>query len=134
MGLTALLLEGPVLIDFIRGTWDPDSRRRIQLLAAARDRFGEAKSRALIVTCERPGSVASYLEEEPCPLPILVDHDRRCARAYGVLQRWSLPVWNIARPSSFVVDRCGFVRFAYVAPLQIHSADLGEILRVLGKV
>jgi peroxiredoxin len=131
VGLTACLLEGPVLLDFIRGTWDPDSRKRLKLLSAQRERLREAKARAFIITCERPGPAARYLEGEPCSLPVLVDHDRRVARAYGVLQRWSLPIWNIARPSSFVVDRCGFVRFAYVAPLQIHSADLEEVLRVL---
>ena len=117
VGLAACLLEGPVLLDFIRGTWDPDSRKRLKLLSGERDRFREARARAFIITCEHPGTAARYLEEEPSTVPVLVDYERRVTRSYGVLQRWSLPVWNIARPSSFVVDRCGFVRFVYVAPL-----------------
>jgi len=34
--LTDCLREGPVLIDFIRGTWDPDARRRLKALGEAR--------------------------------------------------------------------------------------------------
>jgi peroxiredoxin len=136
--LAACLLEGSVLVEFIRGTWDPDARRRLLALAAARDRFREKKARVLVIACERAASAAKYLEERPFiaerppPLTLLLDEDRRVAREYGVLQRFSLPLWNVARPSSFVVDRCGFVRYAYVAALQIESADVEEILEALG--
>ncbi len=132
MPLAACLLEGSVLVEFIRGTWDPDARRRLLALAAARDRFREKKARVLVIACERAVTAAQYLEERPLPVTLLVDEDRRVAREYGVLQRFSLPVWNIARPSSFVVDRCGFVRYAYVASLQIESADIEKILETLG--
>ena len=131
VGLTACLLEGPVLIEFIRGTWDPDARRRLQELAGASERFRELGARILVVTCERSGQVAKYLERHPSPLAVLLDEERRVAREYRVLQRFALPVWNIARPSSFVVDRCGFVRFAYAARLSIHTAEIEKILAVL---
>ena len=131
VSLTACLLEGPVLVEFIRGTWDPDARRRLERLAAERDRFREAGARVLVIACERAGSAARYLEEHPVALSLLVDEDRRVARAYGVLQRLSLPIPNVARPASFVVDRCGYVRHVYVARLQIHSSDVEEVIAVL---
>jgi peroxiredoxin len=129
--LAACLLEGPVLVEFIRGTWDPDARRRLGDLAAALDRFRERQARIVVIACERDWSVARYLAEHPSPLTLLVDGERRAARAYGVLKRFSFPFWNLARPASFLVDRCGFVRFAYVAPLAIRAANLGEILAAL---
>jgi len=132
--LAACLLEGPVLLEFIRGTWDPDSRKRLDRLARELPRFGEAKTRVITIACERAQTAARYLEEHPTPVTLLLDEDRRVARQYGVLQKFSLPVWNVARPSSFVVDRCGFVRYTYVAQLQIHSADIDEILEVLKKM
>lgn len=134
MSLAACLLEGPLLIEFLRGTWDPDSRRRLEELARARESFRSRGARIVAIACERAGSIARYLEERPSPLPILADEDRRVARAYRVLQRFSLPIPNVARPASFLLDRCGFIRHAFVAPLQIHSANLETILRVLDEL
>jgi peroxiredoxin len=131
VSLTACLLEGAVLVEFIRGTWDPDARRRLGALAAERERFREAGARIVVIACERPGPAASYLAAHPSPLTVLLDEDRRVARSYGVLQRFSLPLPNVARPASFVVDRCGFIRYAYVARLQVHSSDLEEVLAAL---
>lgn len=129
--LAACLLEGSVLLEFIRGTWDPDSRKRLAQLARELPRFTEAKTKVITIVCERVSTAARYLQEQPTPVTVLVDENRHVARQYGVLQKFSFPVWNIARPSSFVVDRCGFVRYAYVAPLQIHSASIDKILEVL---
>jgi peroxiredoxin Q/BCP len=131
VSLTACLLEGPVLVEFIRGTWDPDARRRLARLSAERERFDEAGARAVVIACERPGNAARYLDGHPIALPLLLDPGREVARAYGVLQRFSLPIPNVARPATFVVDRCGFVRYAYVARLQVHSSNLEEVLAAL---
>jgi peroxiredoxin len=134
VSLSALLLEGAVVVEFIRGTWDPNSRLRLKDLAAVSEAFRELKARLTIIVCERPAHVARYLEEHPTPLTVLVDDDRVVARSYGILQRFSLPRWNIARPSTFVVDPCGFVRYVYVAPLQIHAARLEEVLDALRRL
>ena len=131
VSLTACLLEGPVLVEFIRGTWDPDARRRIERLAAERERFREVKTRVLVIACERAGSAVRYLEEHPIALSLLLDEDRSVARSYGVLQRFSLPIPNVARPASFVVDRCGYIRHVYIARLQIHSSDIEEVMAML---
>ncbi len=128
VSLTSRLMRGPVLIDFLRGSWDPNTRARLQLLTDYHERFEKASCSLVAVVCERTESLAHYLTEKPVSFPVVVDSDRRVSRAYGVWQRLSLPVWNIARPSSFLLDRCGYVVFSYVAPLQIHAADLGEIL------
>src|SRR4030095_14857251 len=108
--LGSCLLAGPVLVEFLRGTWDPDSRKRIDALGRERERFRAAGARVLLVACERPETAAGYLAEHPTPWTFLVDADRKVARGYGVLQRFSLPVWNVATPASFLVDPCGFVR------------------------
>lgn len=131
VSLTACLVEGPVLLEFLRGTWDPDARRRIAELASARDELARRRAKILCITCERRDSAAGYLERFPTPLALLLDEERRVSRAYGVYQRFTLPVWKIARPASFLVDRCGFVRHVFIARLPIHAASLEEIVRVL---
>ncbi len=124
-------MRGPVLVDFLRGSWDPNSRARLTELSQHHDRLRDLKCKIIAVFCERPGSLKAYLDENPVPFPVTVDEDRRVARAYGVWQRFSLPRGNIARPSSFLIDRCGYVRYAFVAKLQIHAADLEVIAGML---
>ena len=134
MSLARCLLEGHLLVEFLRGTWDPDSRRRIAELEAARDSFRSRGADIVAIACEQARNMGLYLAERPTSLPLLADEERSTARAYGVLHRFTLPIPNVARPSSFLVDRCGFVRHAYVARLQIHSAPLGGILEVLDEM
>jgi peroxiredoxin len=134
MSLATSLLEGPLLVEFLRGTWDPDSRRRIAELHGARESFRSRGAGVVAIACERPRSIAHFLAGRPGSVPILSDEDRSAARAYGVLQRFTLPIPNVARPSSFLVDRCGFVRHAYAARLQIHAAPLGDILALLDEI
>ena len=103
-------------------------RRRIALLGERRESFLELDTRILLVACESARSAARFLEERPTPLTLLLDESRAVARGYGVHQRFTLPRWNIARPASFLIDRCGFLRHAYVARLPIHAAPIEELL------
>ena len=50
ISLHPTLLKGAVLLEFIRGTWDPASRERIAELAASRDRFRELKGTPLVLS------------------------------------------------------------------------------------
>ena len=128
MSLTSCLVNGPVLVEFLRGSWDPDTRKRLQALTDVHPKLTELGCKLVTILCERPGTLAHYLEEHGTPFPVLVDGDRNVTKAYGVWQRFSLPVWNIARPSSFLLDHCGYVIYSYVARLSIHAADLNEIV------
>ena len=129
--LASLLMEGPLLVEFVRGTWDPGTRQRLKDLTACHSEFRDRDCHVVVVVCERQETVDAYLAARPVPFPVLIDGDRNVTRAYGVWQRFSLPKGNIARPSSFLMDRCGYVQYAYAARLQIHAASLEEILRAL---
>lgn len=131
VSLRACILEGPVLVEFIRGTWCPDSRRRLAELAGARGAFRDERTRVLVVVCEDPATVQRYLAAHPTPLTVLLDADRRVARSFGVYQRFGLGAWNIARPASFLIDRAGFIRLVFVAKLPIEAAPLQEILAAI---
>jgi peroxiredoxin len=85
----------------------------------------------LVVVCEKPDNVQRYLAAHPSPLTILLDAERRVARAYGVYQRFGLGAWNIARPASFLIDRAGFVRVVFVARLPIEAAPVEGLLSSL---
>ena len=131
VALAKRLLEGTVALEFVRGSWDPDTRERLDQLAGARETVERLEARLLVVACERSETLAGYLDKHPSPLTLLVDSTREVSRSYGILRRFSFPVPNIARPSTFVIDRCGFVRYAYVSRLSIHAAPLEEIYQAL---
>lgn len=134
VALAKRLLEGAVVLDFVRGSWDPDTRERLDALAGARATLEELEARLLVVACERAETLAGYLDKHPSPLTLLVDSTREVSRSYGILRRFSFPVLNIARPSTFVIDRCGFVRYSYVSRLSVHAAPLKEIYQALRDV
>ncbi|MBI4584924.1 MAG: redoxin domain-containing protein [Planctomycetes bacterium] len=134
VGLWNCLLEGPLVLEFIRGTWCPSARKRLVELAEARMRFRERWARLLVVVCEDPFTVERYFARHPSPLTVLLDPERRVAKAYGVHQRFGLPRGNIARPASFVIDRAGFIRFSFIARLQIEAASVDTLLAELKKI
>jgi peroxiredoxin len=127
------LMEGPVLIEFIRGTWCPNARKRLVELAEERGRFRSLWTRILVIVCEDPFTVERYFEGPPSPLTVLMDTDRRTARDYGVHVRFGLDGWNIARPSSFLLDRAGYVRFLFVASIQTETCPVETLLEEINK-
>jgi len=75
--------------------------------------------------------VRTYIEESGLPFNILVDESREVLKAYGVWHRVGLDAWNIARPSVFVLDRTGAVRYSFIGDRQDEFPTHGEILGVL---
>jgi peroxiredoxin len=129
--LWSCLIHGPVCIEFVRGTWCPNARRRLVELAGARGEFRALHARILVVVCEDPFTVKRYLARRPSPLTVLIDQARDVARAYGVHVRFGLDGFNVARPASFVVDRAGFVRLEFVAAMQTETCALERLLATL---
>ena len=126
--LTSLLMQGPVVLEFLRGTWDPNTRKRLDELTGHYEELVAAGAQLVALICESPITVRGYLEQHPVPFSTLIDDDRAVTKAYGVWRRLSLPRGNIARPSTFVLDRCGYVLYSYVARLHVDAAPLDDVL------
>src|SRR5262245_27396529 len=128
ISLRAALLEGPVLVEFIRGTWCPSAQKRMEELNRARAAFRDARTRVMVVAGEDPAAARRYFAEHPTPLTVLLDGERAVVRSFGVHQRFGMGAWNVARPASFLIDRAGFVRLVHVARLPTESLPVAEIL------
>lgn len=59
--------------------------------------------------------VGAWLKQNPMPFPLLVDPDRAVIKRYGVWHPIGLDAFNIARPSAFLIDRGGTIRYIYVS-------------------
>ncbi|MEC9353388.1 MAG: peroxiredoxin family protein [Planctomycetota bacterium] len=128
IALHASLRKGPAVLEFIRGTWDPAARARITELAEAKERLEELGGNLLIVSCEDPGSAGSYLDAGTCPFSLLADPAFEASEAFCVFQKFSWGAVNVARPASFIIDRCGFLRYCHTGSSPLDAAPLDELI------
>lgn len=128
---SADLLGSPVLLYFARGTWCPTCRRWMDQMAARLPELEKRGVRALAVVAQKPGSAAADLKDRPYPFPVLSDASRTVVKEYGVYVRANFESINIARPSTFVLDAKGVVRFMQVASIQFEFASWEDIFSTL---
>ena len=82
-----------------------------------RDRIEEYERREIRIVAiygQSFDAVKSFADRESFPFLVLADEDRSVIRRYGVYVRINYESWNMARPSTVLVDREGIVRFIFV--------------------
>jgi peroxiredoxin len=87
-----------------------------------RDKLEDYESRGIRIVAiygQGFGAVRKFAEREGFPFPVLVDEDRAVIRDYGVYVRINFESWNMARPSTVLVDSAGIVRFIFVGKNQL---------------
>jgi thiol-disulfide isomerase/thioredoxin len=70
---------------------------------------------------ENRDRVQQFLQRVPVELPLLMDYDASASKD------WMIYVY----PSSYLVDRQGVIRYAYLGALEWDSAEIVEIIRAL---
>ena len=88
----------------------------------------------MAVVAQRSEKVKRYIEDTGLPLDILIDDTRDTVKAYGVWHRVGFDAWNIARPSLFLIDRGGNIRYAFVADVQTEFPEHEVIVEELGRL
>jgi peroxiredoxin len=128
---SADLLGSPVLLYFARGTWCPTCRRWMDQMARRLPELQKRGVRAIAVVAQKSASAAADLKDSPYPFPVLSDASRTVVKQYGVYVRANFESINIARPSTFVLDAKGVVRFMHVASIQFEFASWDDILATI---
>jgi peroxiredoxin len=86
------------------------------------------------VVAQRSEKVKRYIEDTGLPLDILIDDARDTVKAYGVWHRIGFDAWNIARPSLFIIDPRGIIRYMFVADFQTEFPEPVVLMGELGKI
>lgn len=86
------------------------------------------------MVAQRSEVVRRYIEETGLPFNILIDDSRDVLRAYGVWHRAGLTAWNIARPSLFLIDPSGRIRYSFVAEWQHEFPEHNEIVAAIERM
>lgn len=129
--LADLLRVAPVLLFFFRGTWCPNCRKQWAELRPAMAKLLMSGVQCRGILAQARPSVAAYAESPGFPFPMLIDETRAVIKAYGVWHLLGLDAFNIARPSTFLIDEAGQVRWIFVSS---HQMDRPSIETLLGAI
>ena len=98
-----------------------------------KDRVAQAGS-LVFIAAEKRGHMfkpEKYFASNRISFPFLLDEDRKITHQYGVYHRIALDAFNIARPSSFVIDTSSIIRFLHMGTSQTDRAPIDQVLTAL---
>ena len=152
--LADLLAQGPVVVVFYRGEWCPYCNVQLRGLQAALPRFRELGASLVAISPQASDHSLSLTEKHDLTFTVLSDLDQEVIRAYqvqftlaGDLEDLQVNVFqndprnqnadhtrSLPVPATFVIDRDGIVRAAFVSAdwrVRAEPADIEAVLRSL---
>ncbi|SRR5579871_4346584 len=145
-----LLARGPLVVTFFRGSWCPYCQRTLEALEEALPRIHAAGAELVALTPDTGAYLPDSEAAGHLSPQILSDVDGAVGLQFGVLfrapeiyrdllagfgddlrERHGNEGWFLPMPASFVVDRTGMVRYAFVNADFTLRADPEEIVQVL---
>lgn len=156
--LGELLIDGPVVLTFYRGGWCPYCNTQLRDFQKALPTIEGVGARLVAVSPQAPDSSRSTAERNALGYPVLSDADGAVSRDYGLVFRvddrtraryeavgidlaryhgaapgddaaWALPV-----PATYVIDRSGTIRAAFVEADYTQRASPRDVLEALREV
>lgn len=142
--------DGPLVLSFFRGGWCPFCTAELCALQAAKDEFESLGATLAVVTPETRQFPRQLRQKLGLDLKVLSDVDHGVAVSYGVLfrvpdetkahyaglgfdfgARHGSPVWMLPIPATYVIDKDGRIRSAFVEPDFTIREEPAEILASL---
>lgn len=149
--LSELLRTGPVVLTFYRGAWCPYCNLQLQGLRASLPRIQDLGATLAAITPQRPDRSLAQVEKDGYPFPILSDLDGSVMTAYRLrfrvpeelsalyIREFGLDLaayngpgrYELPVPGTFVIDRSGTVRAAFVDVDYTHRPEPAAIVDAL---
>jgi peroxiredoxin len=145
-----LLAQGPLVICFYRGDWCPYCRAMLAALQAALPRIVAAGGRLVALTPDGGGRPLANKRRQRLTYEILSDTDYAVGLQFGVVfqvpeayrrrlaaggidlpERHGSGGWLVPMPATFVADRGGTIRYAFVDGDFTRRAEPEAIIAVL---
>ncbi len=145
--LSELLREGPVVLAFYRGGWCPYCNIELRALQSALPEFRDYGATLVAVSPQTPDQSLSTAEKNELEFTVLSDVGNRVAREYGIV--FTLPAalrpiyadfgidlpthngdesFELPVPATYVIDRDGQVRYAFLNADYRQRAEPSEIV------
>ncbi|MEA2640871.1 MAG: hypothetical protein QOF51_2265 [Chloroflexota bacterium] len=126
--LSSILKGAHALLVFAPGSWSPATRSQIEQLAATCDLFNSMNVKVVVVLSQDLAAARRAFVGNGLPLIVLVDPTREVARDYGVYRAFSRDGIGVCRPATFLIERSGIIRFAYVGGRDDDTAEADTLL------
>jgi len=126
-------LGSKVVVVFYRGHWCGACRQQLAALRAAVQTLEDAGAVVLAISAEPLERARASAHADDLPFTILSDEELTAIDRYGVRHEGEPEAAGeaIARPSVFVLDRTGVVRFAHIGEDPLDRPTNGLILLAL---
>ncbi|MEM9656723.1 MAG: peroxiredoxin-like family protein [Planctomycetota bacterium] len=151
--LHSLLGEGPVVLTFYRGGWCPYCNIELRALQAALPEISAHGATLVAVSPQTPDQSLSTAEKNELEFAVLSDVGNRAAREYGLVFTLpealrpiyadfgiDLPAHNgddsfeLPAPATYVIDRHGKIRYAFVNADYRRRAEPSDIVASLASL
>jgi peroxiredoxin len=148
--LSLLLSKGPVVVTFYRGGWCPFCNLTLRAYESIYSEIRRLGAELVAISPQTPDNSLSDVEKKGLAYPVLSDVHLRVTRQYGLVFKltdtWKklqegfgnpLPKfngdesWELPIPGTFVLDRGGVVRLAFVDPDYMRRLEPASILNAL---
>jgi peroxiredoxin len=147
--LADLRAKGPVIVSFYRGQWCPFCNLELRGLQRALGEVESAGATLVAISANTPDVTMSTVEKLELEFPVLSDYDNLVAKQFNLVYemipeniemyldqdrdigtlngtgKWELPI-----PATYVIDRDGIIRYAFVDLNHRRRAEPSEIAAV----
>ena len=151
--LADLLADGPVVISFYRGSWCPYCKLELHALQEHLPQFKERGASLVAISPQHPDESLNTAEKNDLTFTVLSDVGNAVAHQYGLVFAVSKPLreiyvnvgadlpkyngddtFELPVPGTFVVDRDGTIKAAFVNADYKQRMEPAEILKVLSEL
>jgi peroxiredoxin len=147
--LADLRAKGPVIVSFYRGQWCPFCNLELRGLQRALGEVESAGATLVAISANTPDVTMSTVEKLELEFPVLSDYDNLVAKQFNLVYemipeniemyldqdrdigtlngtgKWELPI-----PATYVIDRDGIIRYAFVDLNHRRRAEPSEIAAI----
>lgn len=152
VSLFSLLEKGNVVITWYRGGWCPYCNVALNQLQQKLPELKSLNTTLVALTPELPDHSLSTKEKNELEFEVITDINNEVARQYGIVfklddktaQRYEQALHLSSRngtnsselpvPATYIIDRKGRIRYAYVNPDYTKRANPEDIVRVLQRI
>ncbi|QBD83465.1 AhpC/TSA family protein [Ktedonosporobacter rubrisoli] len=151
--LTQLLGQGPVVITFYRGSWCPYCNIQLHAYQQVLPQLKELGASLVAISPQTPDQSLSLAEKQALTFAVLSDAGNRVARKFGLVFTIDEAVraayrqinadlsafngdgsWELPMAGTFLVDRDGTIRLAFVDPDYTRRLEPSIIIASLKKL
>jgi peroxiredoxin len=140
VSLKSIIGRRRALLIFYRGGWCPFCNQQLAAISQDYSKFKELDTTVVAVSCEEIEKGKRLLQKLALPYALLSDTQFEGIDRYGVRetnpseQLRASGITSHSKPSSFIIDESGIVRYKYVGKNAQDRPKNEDLLRVLAEI